>query len=45
MTNPSIILNNGDEIPEGIMDAFFTTAAALHDLKRKKFKIWVNLYS
>ena len=36
MTNPSIILNNGDEIPEGIMDAFFTTAAALHDLKKKK---------
>ena len=36
MTNPSIILKNGDEIPEGIMDAFFTTAAALHDLKKKK---------
>ena len=36
MTNPSIILNDGNEIPEGIMDAFFTTAAALHDLKLKK---------
>ena len=36
MTNPSIILKNGDEIPEGIMDAFLTTAAALHDLKKKK---------
>ena len=35
MTNPSIILNNGNEIPEGIMDAFITTAAALHDLKNK----------
>ncbi len=35
MTNPSIILKNGDEIPEGIMDAFLTTAAALHDLKNK----------
>ncbi len=35
MTNPSIILSNGDEIPEGIMDAFITTAAALHDLKNK----------
>ena len=33
MTNPSIILKDGSEIPEGIMDAFFTTAAALHDLK------------
>ena len=36
MTNPSIILNDGSEIPEGIMDAFLTTAAALHDLKRKR---------
>tara|TARA_B100001063_G_scaffold221629_1_gene227464 strand:- start:797 stop:2956 length:2160 start_codon:yes stop_codon:yes gene_type:complete len=36
MTNPSIILKDGSEIPEGIMDAFITTAAALHDLKRKR---------
>ena len=36
MTNPSIILKDGNEIPEGIMDAFITTAAAIHDLKRKK---------
>ena len=36
MTNPSIILKDGSEIPEGIMDAFLTTAAAIHDLKRKK---------
>ena len=36
MTNPSIILKDGSEIPEGIMDAFFTTAAALHDIKSKK---------
>ena len=36
MTNPSIILKDGSEIPEGIMDAFLTTAAALHDLKNKK---------
>jgi malate synthase len=36
MTNPSIILKDGTEIPEGIMDAFFTTAAAVHDLKLKK---------
>ena len=35
MTNPSIILSNGNEIPEGIMDAFITTAAAIHDLKNK----------
>ncbi len=36
MTNPSIILKDGNEIPEGLMDAFFTTAAAIHDLKKKK---------
>ena len=35
MTNPSIILSNGNEIPEGIMDAFITVAAAIHDLKNK----------
>ena len=38
MTNSSIILKNGKEIPEGIMDAFITTAAALHDLKKKKIQ-------
>ena len=36
MTNSAIILKDGNEVPEGIMDAFITTAAALHDLKRKK---------
>jgi len=36
MTNPSIILKDGNEIPEGIMDAFFTTTAALHDLQKKR---------
>ncbi len=36
MTNPSIILGNGSEIPEGIMDAFFSTMCALHDFKNKK---------
>ena len=35
MTNPSIILSNGDEVPEGIMDAFITSTAALHDIKNK----------
>ena len=35
MTNPSIILSNGNEVPEGIMDAFITVAAAIHDLKNK----------
>ncbi len=35
MTNSSIILKDGSEIPEGLMDAFITSAAALHDFKRK----------
>ncbi len=35
MTNPSIILKDGSEVPEGLMDAFITTAAALHDKKKK----------
>ena len=36
MTNPSIILKDGTEIPEGIMDAFISTLCALHDFKNKK---------
>ncbi len=34
MTNPAILLRDGREIPEGIMDAVVTVAIALHDLKR-----------
>ena len=33
MTNPAILDANGDEIFEGIMDAFISTAIAVHDLK------------
>ena len=36
MKNSAIILKDGSEIPEGIMDAFLTTACALHDMKKKK---------
>ncbi len=36
MTNSSILLKDGSEIPEGIMDAFITSAAALQDLKKKR---------
>ena len=36
MTSSCILLKNGSEIPEGIMDAFFTSAACLHDIKKKK---------
>ena len=36
MTNPSILLEDGSEIPEGILDAFITCLCCLHDLKSKK---------
>ena len=36
MTNPSILLKDESEIPEGIMDAFFSTLCALHDFKNKR---------
>ena len=36
MTNPSIILKDGSEIPEGILDAFISNLCALHDFKNKK---------
>ena len=35
MTSPAILLKDGSEIPEGIMDAFITVAAAMHDFKIK----------
>ena len=35
MTNPSIILKDNSEIPEGIMDAFVSALCALHDFKIK----------
>jgi malate synthase len=35
MTNPAITLKDGSEIPEGIMDAFITSAACLHDIEKK----------
>ena len=36
MTNPAILLENGREIPEGILDALVTVTIALHDLRRSK---------
>jgi len=36
MTNPSILLKDGSEIPEGMMDAFISTLCAIHDFKNNK---------
>ncbi len=33
MTNPAILLRDGSECPEGILDAFITSLACLHDFK------------
>ncbi len=34
MTNPAILLPDGQEVPEGLMDAMVTVAIARHDLKK-----------
>ena len=35
MTTPAILLNDGSECPEGILDAFVISLASIHDFKRK----------
>ncbi|KSQ24980.1 malate synthase G [Pseudomonas aeruginosa] len=35
MTNPAILDGEGNEIPEGILDALVTSTIALHDLERR----------
>ncbi len=35
MTNPAILLKDGSECPEGILDAFITSLACLHDFKKR----------
>ena len=36
MTNPAILMSNGEEIPEGIMDAMITSMIAIHDIKNNQ---------
>ena len=35
MTNPAVLTQDGEEIPEGILDAVITTLCALHDRKHQ----------
>jgi malate synthase len=35
MTNPAILDETGQEVPEGILDAVFTSLVAMHDLKAR----------
>ena len=34
MTNPAVLLADGSEAPEGVLDAIFTSLIGLHDVKR-----------
>ena len=44
MTNPAILLKDGSECPEGILDAFITSAASLHDFKKKGNSKFNSIY-
>ena len=44
MTNPAILLSDGSEIPEGILDAFVSVAAALtRYVQQIEFISWLNI--
>ena len=44
MTNPAIILKDGSQVPEGIMDTFVSALCALHDFKNKNNSRTGSLY-
>tara|TARA_B100002052_G_scaffold297614_1_gene328732 strand:+ start:2245 stop:4395 length:2151 start_codon:yes stop_codon:yes gene_type:complete len=44
MTNSAVLLQDGSEIPEGILDAFITTLCAIHDIKNKNNSRTSSIY-
>ena len=44
MTNSAVLLQDGSEIPEGILDAFITSLCAIHDLKNKNNSRYGSIY-
>jgi malate synthase len=44
MTNPAITLSNGNDIPEGVMDAFMTVAGALPDFSNHLNSLTGSIY-
>jgi len=44
MNNPAILDENGNETPEGIMDAVVTSLIAIHDLKNKGNSLTGSIY-
>ncbi len=44
MTTPSILLKDGSECPEGILDAFVTSASCLHDFKKRANSRMKSIY-
>ncbi|MFD1796575.1 malate synthase G [Paracoccus aurantiacus] len=44
MTNPAVLTAEGQEIPEGIMDALFTVAATMHDLNSAQANSEASVY-
>ncbi|MDA9897903.1 malate synthase G, partial [Alphaproteobacteria bacterium] len=44
MSNPAVLLSDGSEIPEGILDAFISVAAALPDFASKQNSLAGSIY-
>ena len=43
-TNSAVLLQDGSEIPEGILDAFVTSLYAVHDINNKNNSRMSSIY-